>query len=165
MVNAILSPPGLQLGEPLYPGPELKARVPGPSPGSIRPAAGARGAMESSSSVWAHPAMIAIARAMNATRFAGPILEGMACGAGEERLREVDLEDGAHADLALDGDAAAVHLYYLLGYGQSQSASPARAGAVLVYPVETLEELVQVFFGDAKARVLDAHGQRRGVLL
>src|SRR5215217_7907474 len=112
MVNAILSPPGLQLGEPLYPGPELRASVPGPSPGSTRPAAGARGAMETSSSEWVHPTTrtAAIRRSV--------ALESMAYGAGEERLWEPDLEDGAHTDLALDGNTAAVHLDYLLAYGE-----------------------------------------------
>src|SRR5215210_6972622 len=161
MVNAILSPPGLQLGEPLYPGPELRARVPGPSPGSTRPAAGARGAMETSSSEWAHPTK----RTAAIKRTADPTLESMAYGAGEECFREPDLEDGAHADLALDGDIAAVHLDYLLAYGEPQSASPGRAGAVLVHPVEPLEELVQILFGNAHACIPDAHGQRRDVLL
>src|SRR5215210_6917149 len=98
MVNAILSPPGLQLGEPLYPGPELRARAPGPSPGSTRPAAGARGAMETSSSEWAHPTTTRTAAIRRTTA-----LESMTYGAGEECFREPDLEDGAHPDLALDG--------------------------------------------------------------
>src|SRR5919199_6943603 len=89
----------------------------------------------------------------------------MAYGAGEERLGELDLEDGAHADLALDGDGAAVHLHYLLAYGESQPASPGRAGAVLVHAIEALEELAEVLFGDAEARVADAHGQRRVVFI
>src|SRR5215210_4528224 len=162
MVKAILPPPGLQRGEPLYPGPELRARVPGPSPGSTRPAAGARGAMETSSSLlWAHPAT----RTAATERTKNHTLKSMTYGAGEERLRESDLEDGSHVDLALDGDAAAVHLYYLLAYGEPQSASSRRTRAVLVHPVEPLEELVQIFFGDADARVTDAHGQRRVVLL
>src|SRR5215211_8152467 len=121
--------------------------------------------METSSSTWAHPATKIAATERTANRFADPTLESMTYGAGQERLREPDLEDGAHVDLALDGDTAAVHLHYLLAYGEPQSASPCRAGAVLVYPVETLEELVQILFGDADARITDAHRQRRVVLL
>src|SRR5215218_3706630 len=93
------------------------------------------------------------------------ILQGLAYRAGEESPGQVDLEDGTRADLALDGDAPAVHLHYLLAYGQPQTASPARAGAVLVYPVKTLEELAEILLGDAQARVLDAHGQGGGVLV
>src|SRR5215204_4252262 len=158
MVNAILSPSGLQLGEPLYPGPELRACVPGPSPGSTRPAAGASGAMETSSLLWAHPATRSAAIERIKNRFTEATLKGMTYGAGQERLREPDLEDRAHVDLALDGDAAAVHLYYLFAYGKAKSAPPRRTGAVLVHPVKTLEELVQILFGDADARVPDAHG-------
>src|SRR5215210_1192523 len=167
MVKAILPPPGLQLGEPLYPGPELRARVPGPSPRSTLPAAGTRGSMENSSSVWTHATArtAVIERIANANRSTEATLESMTYRAGEERLREADLEDGAHLDLALDGDAAAVHLYYLLAYGESQPASSCCARAVFVLPVETLEELVQIFIGDADARVADAHGQRRVVLI
>ena len=50
-------------------------------------------------------------------------------------------EDGAHAGLALDGDASAVHLDYLLAYGEPEPAPPGSARAVLVDPVEPLEEL------------------------
>src|SRR5215212_6337919 len=118
--------------------------------------------MKTSSSAWAHPVTRTafIERTKNSAT-----LKSMTYGAGEERLREPDLEDGAHVDLALDGDAAAMHLYYLLAYGEPQTASPCRAGAILVHPVETLEEVVQIIFGDAYARVADAHGQRRDVLL
>src|SRR5215212_5069862 len=118
--------------------------------------------MKTSSSAWAHPVTrtAVIERTKNSAT-----LKGMTYGAGQERLREPDLEDGAHIDLAFDGDAAAVHLHYLLAYGEPQPASPGRAGAVLVHPVETLEELVQILFGDAYARITDADGQRRVVLL
>src|SRR5829696_4801229 len=118
--------------------------------------------METPSSAWAHPVTRAaiIERTKNSAT-----LKGMTYGAGQERLREPDLEDGAHVDLALDGDTAAVHLHYLPTYGEPKPASPCRAGAVLVHPVETLEELVQILFGDAHSRITDADGQRRVVLL
>src|SRR5215210_2556390 len=57
-----MAPVGFQSGEPLYPGPELRARVPGPSPGSTLPAAGARGGIETSSSPCAHPVTSTAAR-------------------------------------------------------------------------------------------------------
>src|SRR3712207_4464228 len=120
--------------------------------------------MVTSSSAWAHPATKTAATERTATRFAGPILESMTHGAGEECLGEPDLEDRAHVDLALDGDAAAVHLHYLPAYGEPEPASPGRAGTVLVHPVETFEELVLILFGDAHARITDPDGQRRVVL-
>src|SRR5215203_3059339 len=116
------------------------------------------------SSAWEHPVRSTAAR-RTTSRPGFAILQGLAYRAGEESLGQVDLEDGTRADLALDGDAPAVHLHYLLAYGQPQTATPARAGAVLVYPVKTLEELVEILLGDANARVLDAHGQGGCVLV
>src|SRR5215203_2843213 len=116
------------------------------------------------SSAWEHPVRSAAAR-RTTSKPGFAILQGLAYRAGEESLGQVDLEDGTRADLALDGDAPTVHLHYLLAYCQPQTATPARAGAVLVYPVKTLEELVEILLGDANARVLDAHGQGGCVLV
>src|SRR5215207_10392375 len=116
------------------------------------------------SSAWVHPVRSTATR-RTTSRPGFAILQGLAYRAGEESLGQVDLEDGTRADLALDGDAPAVHLYYLIAYGQPQTATPARAGAVFVYPVKTLEELAEILLGDADARVLDAHGQGGGVLV
>src|SRR5918998_5753298 len=98
MVKAIRSPCGLQLGAPLYPGPELKGCVPGPSPGSARPSAAERGGMDTSSSAVMHPAR---ARTTAAIRAARRPLYRIARGTGGEDLGDTHPEGGAHADLAL----------------------------------------------------------------
>src|SRR5215210_7556305 len=103
MVKAIRSPCGLQLGDPLYPGPELRGCVPGPSPGSARPPAAERGGMDTSSSAVMHPARV------SAAIRAAPTLYRIARGAREWGLGDTHPEGGAHADLALDEDVAAVH--------------------------------------------------------
>src|SRR5918998_2849115 len=158
MVKAIRSPCGLQLGDPLYPGPELRACVPGPRPGFAPPPAAERGSIRRSSSAGMHPA-----KKITASR-AAYLLYRIARGAGEGGLGDADPERRAHADLALDEDVAAVHLDDLLAYGQPQAAPPGRAGAVLVHPVEPLEELGELLLRDTDAGVPPLHGQRRGVL-
>src|ERR687893_1359921 len=160
MVKAIRSPCGLQLGDPLYPGPELKGCVPGPSPESARPPAAERGGMDTSSSAFMHPATTRTTAAIRAAR---PLYR-IARGTREGGLGDTYPEGGAHADLALDEDIAAVHLDDLLADGEPQAAPPGRAGAILVHPVEPLEELVQLFLRDTDAGVPHLYGQRRVVL-
>src|SRR5215210_3701876 len=144
MVKAIRSPCGLQFGDPLYPGPELRGCVPGPSPGSACSPVAERGGMETSSLAPMHPAK---RRAITAS-MAAPPLYRIARGTGEGGLRDAHPEVGAHADLALDEDVAAVHLDDLLADGEPQAAPPGRAGAILVHPVEPLEELRELLLRD-----------------
>src|SRR5215216_7456935 len=91
-------------------------------------------------------------------------LKRIGCGARERSLGEADPEGGAHADLALHGDVAAVHLDDLPADGEPQAAPPGRARAILVHPVEPLEELAQLFLRDADAGILYLHDQLRGAL-
>src|SRR3712207_8847932 len=81
------------------------------------------------------------------------------------RPGEPHLEGRARADLALDRDAAAVHLDDLLADGEPQAAPSGSAGAVFVHPIEPLEELAQLLLWDARACVPHAHSQERDVLL
>src|SRR5215210_105106 len=156
-MNATLSPPGDQLGEPLYPGPELRGLASGPRPGSTRPSVGGRGLMGSSSAGCAQPESRAAAHAATRKVSARGLHRIAAGRAGDRLRRQLDQEGGAQADLALHGDVAAVHIDYLLAYGQAEPATPCRPRAVLVYPVEAPEELVEVFRWDAYARVLYAN--------
>ena len=79
--------------------------------------------------------------------------------AGKRGFRQTHRKGRALADFALDGDIAAVHLDYLPGDRESESAAAGRAGTVLIDPVEPLEELFHVLFRDADARIPDAHDQ------
>src|ERR671916_500088 len=157
-MKATLSPPGDQLGEPLYPGPELRGMASGPRPGSTRPSAGGRGSMSSSSVGCVQPASRTSAHAAKRMPRADECLHRIGRRAGDRLRRQLHQEGGAPAYLALHGDVAAVHLDYLLAYGEAQPAPPGRPRAVLVDPVEAPEELVQVLLGDADARVSYADG-------
>src|SRR3712207_1856125 len=142
-MKATLSPPGDQLGEPLYPGPELRGLASGPRPGFTRPSAEGRGSMGSSSVGCVQPASRAAAHAATrrppAGERLGERLHRIGRRAGDRLRRQLHQEGGAPADLALHGDVAAVHLDYLLAYGEAQPAPPGRPRAVLVDPVEAPE--------------------------
>src|SRR5215210_422282 len=159
-------PPGLKLGEPLYPGPELKGCASGPRPGSTPSPAAGSGGIEVSSLGCRHPPAgrsIAASSAAHLTPTQGA-LKRIAGGARDGRLGEAYLEGRARADHALDGDVPAVHLDDLAADGEPEAAPPGRARAVLVHPVEALEELAQVLLRYADAGVLDLDGQVRDVL-
>src|SRR5918995_4975957 len=165
-MNAIRPPRGLQLGDPLSPGPELKGCASGPRPGSTRSPVADRGGMEVSWSGCMQPIARKTVAVSSAAHFkAERALKRMAGGTREGRLGEVHPEGGAHADLALYEDVAAVHLDDLAADGEPEPTPPGCARAVFVYPVETLEELAQVFWWDADSGVLHLYRQVHNVLL
>ena len=81
-------------------------------------------------------------------------------GLGDER--EVNRHLRTFADVALSFDTTAVSLHYGLGDREAKPGTflPARPGPV--YAVEALEDVRQVFFGDAGTAVFDPDKQLTG---
>ena len=71
-------------------------------------------------------------------------LERIAGGAGEGDFGEPDVERGAYAHLTPGGEAAAVQVDYLLADGETEAAAPGSPRAILVDPIEPVEEVRQV---------------------
>src|SRR5438876_9847003 len=80
-----------------------------------------------------------------------------AVGAEEQQLY---VDGGAHTQLALEPDAPAVGLHYLLAYGQAQAQAALELVGVVLRLEEALENVTDLRGGDAAAVIGDAYGHR-----